>query len=146
MLRLDISVFALHAILTALFVALPFLLRDTLQLAIGDHWKIYVTALAVSLLGTVPLILADERRGKAGVFTLAITMLIGGLLVLAFVAPSITSVFVSLAVFFAGFNFLEAGLPARLSLLAPPDVRGAAMGVFSSLGLGSVRSLGATDK
>ena len=35
-------------------------------------------------------------------------------------------------VFFAGFNFLEAGLPARLSILAHGEVRGASLGVFSS--------------
>ncbi len=34
--------------------------------------------------------------------------------------------------FFAGFNFLEAGLPARLSILADGDARGASLGVFSS--------------
>jgi predicted MFS family arabinose efflux permease len=38
----------------------------------------------------------------------------------------------ALAVFFAGFNFLEAGLPARLSLLASEESRGAFLGVFSS--------------
>ena len=34
--------------------------------------------------------------------------------------------------YFAGFNFLEAGLPARLSVLAEDEVRGASLGVFSS--------------
>ena len=32
----------------------------------------------------------------------------------------------------AGFNFLEAGLPARLSLVAEEDSRGASLGVFST--------------
>ena len=30
------------------------------------------------------------------------------------------------------FNFLEAGLPARLSVLADDELRGASLGVFSS--------------
>jgi predicted MFS family arabinose efflux permease len=34
--------------------------------------------------------------------------------------------------FFAGFNFLEASLPARLSVLADEDARGASLGVYSS--------------
>jgi predicted MFS family arabinose efflux permease len=37
-----------------------------------------------------------------------------------------------LALFFAGFNFLEAGLPARLSILSDERIRGASLGVFSS--------------
>jgi predicted MFS family arabinose efflux permease len=41
-------------------------------------------------------------------------------------------VFVALALFFAGFNFLEAGLPARLSMLAEGAARGTSLGVFSS--------------
>lgn len=41
-------------------------------------------------------------------------------------------VVVALAIFFAGFNFLEAGLPARLSVAAAGEVRGASFGVFSS--------------
>ena len=40
--------------------------------------------------------------------------------------------FPRLVIYFAGFNFLEAGLPARLSMLADDDVRGASLGVFSS--------------
>ncbi|NCF52998.1 MFS transporter, partial [Gammaproteobacteria bacterium] len=45
LLRLDGYVFLLHAILTASFVALPFLLTDRLELPVGAHWKIYVGAL-----------------------------------------------------------------------------------------------------
>lgn len=132
LLRLDSCVFALHAMMTAMFVALPFMLQNTLELPLGDHWKIYIAALAASLAGTIPLILADERRGKTAVFSYAIALMLAGLLALAFLTSSTTSVFLSLAVFFAGFNFLEAGLPARLSIQAPEDIRGAAMGVFSS--------------
>ena len=34
--------------------------------------------------------------------------------------------------FLAGFVFLEAGLPARLTLLADDDARGSSLGVFST--------------
>jgi MFS family permease len=114
LLRLDLYIFVLHTLLTASFVALPFLLRNELDLALGDHWQIYIGALLMSLLGTVPLILADERQGKSSTLTLAILLLLAGQLILAFVSFNLTIVFVALAVFFAGFNFLEAGLPARL--------------------------------
>ena len=64
LLRLDFYIFVLHALLTASFVALPFLLRNELNVALAEHWQIYIGALLASLLGTVPLILADEWRGK----------------------------------------------------------------------------------
>jgi MFS family permease len=132
LLRLDFYVFVLHAILTASFVALPFLLRNHLDLVLTDHWKVYIGALIVSLVGTVPLILADERRGKQGTIGLSVGLLLTGLLILAFAPVAVIPVFVALAIFFAGFNFLEAGLPARLSILAAGELRGASLGVFSS--------------
>lgn len=132
LLRLDFYVFLLHAMLTASFVALPFLLGNTLELPLTSHWQLYVGALLVSLAGTIPLILRDERQGKAATVGLALILILIGLLLLAFVAFSIFPVFVALALFFAGFTFLEAALPARLSILAAGNERGAMLGVFSS--------------
>ena len=132
LLRLDFYVFLLHAILTASFVALPFLLTSRLDMPVTSHWQVYIGALVVSLLGTVPLIMSDERQGKARTVGIAVTLLLAGQLMLAFGSFGVMPVFIALAVFFAGFNFLEAGLPARLSLLADGDARGASLGVFSS--------------
>ena len=132
LLRLDLYVFVLHALLTASFVALPFLLRDGLDVVLTDHWKIYVGALVVSLTGTIPLILVDERRGHARTIGLAVGLLVIGQLLLAVGSVAVLPVFIALALFFAGFNFLEAGLPARLSILADGEFRGASLGVFSS--------------
>lgn len=132
LLRLDFYIFMLHALLTASFVALPFLLRNDLGILLGGHWKIYIGALLASLLGTVPLIIADERQGKTSTVATAILLILVGQVILASVGSTATAVFVALAVFFAGFNFLEAGLPARLSIRATGEVRGASLGVFSS--------------
>jgi len=132
LLRLDFYVFLLHTILTASFVALPFLLTKSLGLPVTSHWKMYIGALLVSLLGTIPLILRDERQGKAATTGLAIVLILAGQLLLSFTAVSVIPVFLALTIFFAGFNFLEAGLPARLTILADGDARGVSMGVFSS--------------
>ena len=132
LLRLDFYVFLLHTILTASFVALPFLFKDRLELAITSHWKIYIGALVVSLAGTIPLIIHDEHKGKATTISLAVALLLAGELTLTFGSFGVTPVFLALVMFFAGFNFLEAGLPARLSLLADGETRGASLGVFSS--------------
>ena len=132
LLRIDAYIFLLHAILTATFVALPFLLTNRLEMPLTGHWKIYVGAVIASLAGAIPLILRDERQGKAATIVTAVALVLGGELLLTFGAFSTWSVFIALAVFFAGFNFLEAGLPARLSILAEGSLRGASLGVFSS--------------
>jgi len=132
LLRLDLYVFLLHAILTASFVALPFLLVNRLGMPVTDFWQMYIGALGVSLFGAIPLILSDERQGKTRTIAIAVMLLLAGELMLAFGSFSTVLVFIALAVFFAGFTFLEAGLPARLSMLADDDVRGASLGVFSS--------------
>ena len=132
LLRLDFYVFLLHAILTASFVALPFLFVDRLELPVTEHWKMYVGALLLSLGGTVPLVIRDERKGKSSTVGLAVTLMLLGLLVLTFAGFGIATVFGGLVLFFAGFNFLEAGLPARLSLVADDESRGASLGLFAS--------------
>ena len=132
LLRVDAYVFLLHAIMTASFVAIPLLFVDRLQLAVTDHWKIYIGALLVSLAGTIPLIIRDERRGKGTTIGIAVSLILAGQLVLTFAGFAVAPVFAGLALFFAGFNFLEAGLPARLSLIADDESRGASLGVFAS--------------
>ncbi len=132
LLRLDLYIFLLHALLTASFVALPLLLRSELALPLPDHWKVYTAGLLLSLAGAVPLILADGRRGKSSTLSIAILLLLLGQLLLAFGGFAVVPVIAGLALFFAGFAFLEAGLPARLSILAAEDARGASLGLFSS--------------
>ncbi|MEX1265691.1 MAG: MFS transporter [Woeseia sp.] len=132
LLQLDLYIFLLHVLLTASFVALPFLLRNRLGLPLTDHWPIYVGALVLSLAGTLPLIVADDRRGRASTIGIAVALLFAGELVLVFAGDSTPAVVAALSLFFAGFNFLEAGLPARLSLLADSELRGASLGLFAS--------------
>ena len=132
LLRLDFYVFLLHALLTASFVALPFLLRDQLDMVLADYWKIYGGALVLSLVGTIPLIVADDRQGRQATIGISVGLLFTGLSILAFAGVAAVPVFIALAIFFAGFNFLEAGLPARLSILARGELRGGSLGVFSS--------------
>jgi MFS family permease len=132
LLRIDFYVFLLHAIMTATFVALPFLLSDRLGMALTDHWKIYVGALVVSLGISIPMIMNDHHQGRGRLIGLAVILVVAAQLALTFFGFSALPVFLALVLYFGGFNFLEAGLPARLSLLADNEVRGASLGVFSS--------------
>ena len=134
LLRIDFYVFLLHAIMTATFVALPFLLTDSLDLALTDHWKMYVGALLLSLGGTVPLIMRDERRGKDSTMGIAVSLMIAGLLVLTFAGFAVAPVFGGLVLFFAGFNFLEAGLPALGQVECSVELRHAGTDAFVLFG------------
>jgi MFS family permease len=134
LLRIDFYVFLLHTVMTATFVALPFLLGRELDLQPTDHWKMYVGALLASLLITVPLIMKDQRRGQRPLLGIAVVLILVAQLALSFtlVSHAVMPVFFALTLYFGGFNFLEAALPARLSLAADDAVRGASLGVFSS--------------
>jgi len=132
LLRMDFYVFLLHAIMTATFVALPFLLHDRLGMALTDHWKMYVGALVLSLGITIPMIMSDHHQGRGRLIGLAVTLIVAAQLSLTFFSFSAWPVLLALVLYFGGFNFLEAGLPARLSVLADDEVRGASLGVFSS--------------
>ncbi len=132
LLRLDLYVFILHATLTASFVALPFVFSDRLDLPLTSHWMIYLGALAVSLAITVPLLIRDDRQGKAGNLRFALVLLVIAELGFAFASFSIVTVGLGLALFFGGFNFLEASLPSRLSKKADESSRGASIGVFAT--------------
>lgn len=132
LIRLDGYIFMLHAILTATFVGLPFLLTSTLQVPEASQWTFYVLAIVVSLIGTVPLIFWDERGGRARTLAVAVVLIVAGEAILAFAALSFAPVVLALALFFAGFNFLEASLPSRVSALADSDSRGVSLGVFAT--------------
>ena len=132
LLRVDLYVFLLHAIMTATFVALPFLLSERLALPLDQYWKMYVGALAISLAIGGPMVMKDHHQGRTDLISLAVGMILAAQLALTFLGSSTVAVFVALVVYFSGFIFLEAGLPARLSVLADDDVRGASLGVFSS--------------
>jgi MFS family permease len=134
LLRLDVGVFVLHAVQLAMWVAVPALLVQA-GLAKDRHWLVYLPAVVASffVMGAVfPL----ERRGYLrAVFLAAIGLVLlvqVGLLAVAG-QPGITALAVLLFLFFCGFNVLEATQPSLASRLAPPQSRGAALGVYNTL-------------
>jgi len=132
LLRVDSYVFLLHTIMTATFVALPFLLTRRLGVAMTGQGEMYIAALLASFIITIPLIMKDHRQGQGRLIGIAVSLVLLAELALTFLSFSVVPVFLALLVYFGGFNFLEASLPARLSLLADEDVRGASLGAFSS--------------
>jgi predicted MFS family arabinose efflux permease len=127
------GVFALHFIMTATFISVPLALATDLGLATADHWKVYLGVFVASLAGTIPLILATERSGRSpALFVAAILMAAAAQALLGHDHARPWSVFGALTLFFAAFNYLEARLPALLTLAAPRADRGAALGIFAT--------------
>lgn len=133
LLRLDAGVFILHMALTAVFVVVPLMLRDQFLLAPARHWQIYLAVLAASLLLLAPTILFSERfKQTKRMFQVSILLCAVALLAMAWVSDSLILFLIMMVVFFWGFNFLEASLPALVSKVSHAGNKGMSMGVFSS--------------
>jgi predicted MFS family arabinose efflux permease len=132
LLRLDYGIFILHAILTASFVVVPLLMRDAGLLS-AEHWKVYLPVFIVSMAAIIPfVILAEKKRKMKTVFIGAIAALVLADLGLMQFHTTLPGIIGFLWLFFTGFNLLEATLPSLISKTAPGDLRGTAMGVYST--------------
>jgi predicted MFS family arabinose efflux permease len=109
--RQYVGVMVLHAVLQALFLVLPLILRDQLHLQADQHWHVYLPALLMSI-----VLLAVAVTGVG----------------LALSHQHLLIIVVLLTVFFTGFNFLEATQPSLVTRIAPSDRRGTALGPFSA--------------
>ncbi len=145
LLRLNYGIFTLHAILTASFVVVPLLMRDA-GLLPSEHWKVYLPVFVASFAAIIPfVILAEKKRKMKTVFLGAILILVMADLGLMQFNSALVSIIGFLCLFFTGFNLLEATLPSLISKTAPGDLRGTAMGIYSTcqfLGAGIGGSLG----
>jgi len=132
LLRLDSGIFILHFALMCVFLVMPLELRDTASLAAADHWKLYLPVFALSLVIMLPfVIIAERNRRMKQVFLGAIAT--AALAVTGFIYSSdLITLGLSLVLFFAGFNLLEASLPSLISKTARATQKGTAMGVYSS--------------
>lgn len=132
LLRLDYGIFVLHAMLTASFVVVPLLMRDA-GLVPALHWQVYLPVFVVSMLAIIPFIIVAEKKRKMKlVFIGAIATLVLADLGLMQFHGSLLGIIGFLWLFFTGFNLLEATLPSLISKTAPGDLRGTAMGVYST--------------
>jgi MFS family permease len=131
--RLYYGVFALHAVLMALFIAVPLDLRAA-GLAVDHHWQVYLPVMAGSFVLMLPAILYVREAAKTrAVFIGAITLLLLVQAVMPSLAGSAWAIGAYLLAFFTAFNVLEAHLPTLVSRMSPPAARGVAIGIFSSL-------------
>jgi predicted MFS family arabinose efflux permease len=134
LLRLDFGIFVLHAMLTASFLVVPGLLSSTLAVTVHDQWIVYLPVLVVSVAVMVPaIIVAEKYRRMKGVFVGAVAALVISQMMFYLGAGNVFVLLAALVVFFSAFNVMEASLPSLITKVAPPDAKGTAMGLYSSL-------------
>lgn len=146
LLRLNLGIFTLHLTQMSLFVVVPSLLLTGLDLALEEHWKVYLPVVLGSFVLMVPLMVWSEKKAKTKLVKLGAIGLMGAVLLgLVLFAEQGWAVVLLLLAYFVGFNLLEATLPSWVSRVAPLSHRGLALGVYNTsqaLGLFAGGALG----
>jgi MFS family permease len=140
LLRLNLGIFILHAVLMSLFVALPLLLQ-TINILPAQHAWVYLGVMGISFVLMVPLIILGERKGNVKpIFLCLLLIAASALLSLGFMSmrsdiqteTMAVLILVAILGFFIGFNYLEATLPSLMSKTVDEAHRGAGSSVFST--------------
>ena len=127
-LPLCLGVFAIHFTLAALFLVLPLALVEQ-----GDGeraWLVYIVSFVVSVALAIPFIIR-KPTGTRHLVVASACVAVAALAVPLAVGAGLILVTIALAVFFAGFNYLEAVMPSRVSLLAMQGGHGSALGTYA---------------
>ncbi len=132
LLRLDAGIFVLHMVLTAMFLVLPHTVVTVLGLPASAQWKLYLPVMIAGVIGMLPFLIAGGRQHMRAVLIGAIATLLASQFMLYMGHAVAMWLVLSLGVFFTAFNLLEATLPSLISRIAPPDSKGAAIGVYSA--------------
>ncbi len=133
LLVLNASIFMMHTMLTAAFVALPLMLARNTGITLDRQWELYLPVMLISavVMGGV----LRRVTSVAGSMRLILLCALGlGLALVGFSAAGHGHVllWVAAIVFFSAFNLLEASLPSLVSRLAPQHMRGAALGAYAT--------------
>jgi MFS family permease len=126
--RLNIGIFALHAVLMAMFVVVPIALVRA-GLPATHHWWIYLGAVGAGFVLMLPGVVGPWSHHERQVFLLSIAMVAAALAALTVALGSLAAIAGALVIFFTGFNVLEAKLPALVSKAAPREAVGSATGI-----------------
>ncbi|MDR2837867.1 MAG: MFS transporter [Azonexus sp.] len=133
LLKLNFGIGALHVIQMAMWVVLPQALLEYGGLPTPEHWKVYLPAVLASFFVMVPAIIAAEKKNKMRpVFAAAVALIAVVQLGLYLFGGSLAGLAACLLLFFIAFNILEATLPSLVSRTAPPEAKGAALGVYNT--------------
>ncbi len=132
LMRLNLGIFILHAVLTASFVILPLSLQNLAGLHGNQQWLLYLPTLVLAFLLSIPFIIIAEKQKKLKPFFLGAIATLGiAELLLWIFAHNLLISATSLLLFFGAFSLLEAFLPSLVSRTAPASRKGTALGIYS---------------
>ena len=115
------------------FVVIPIALRDFAGLSTASHWEFYLGVLVLSLLIMVPAIIFGEQIKKVKLFISgSIILILVSQLGLILNHKTIFFLGFFMILFFGAFNYLEALLPSEISKTAKTNIRGTALGFYST--------------
>jgi predicted MFS family arabinose efflux permease len=133
LLKLNLGIFILHAILMANFIVVPLSLQDIIGLTTSQHWQVYLPVLLASVILMAPAIILGERANKsAACFKAAVFILLISQIGYYFWHSTLMALASMLLVFFTAFNYLEASLPSLISTMSSKNSKGTALGVYAS--------------
>ena len=130
LLRLNFGIFSLHAGLTALFTVTPLLLKQS-GMDVNQHWQVYLPVVLGSFVLMLPAVMGDRHGQDKRILVAATCVLIAAFIVLVSATQSFWLLCLGLLIYFTGFNILEAIIPAWVSKIAPSEMRGTALSVYS---------------
>ncbi len=133
LLRLNFGVFCLHLIQIAMFVVIPPLLLKLGNLDAAELWKVYLPVIFGSFVFMVPAIfVAEKRRAHRAMLRMAVAGLVLVCAFLPWASHNFYLLAFGLTGFFVMFNVLEALQPSLVSRVAPPELKGLALGLYNT--------------
>jgi predicted MFS family arabinose efflux permease len=133
LLRLNFGVFCLHLIQVAMFVVIPPLFIKLGGFSSAELWKVYLPVIFGSFIFMVPLIfVAEKKRAHRAMLRLAVAGLVVVFALLPWASQGFYLLAAGLTAFFVMFNVLEALQPSLVSRVAPPELKGLALGFYNT--------------
>lgn len=128
----SLGIFSLHGILMANFVAIPILLKN-LGLTSYQQGTAYIEVFLIAIFIMAPiLIIAEKKHRQKSILILSVLLLILSELIFWLFYAKFWGIMLGLVTFFVGFNILEASLPSIISKLAPKNMKGTVLGIYST--------------
>lgn len=133
LLKLDVSIFLQHAVLTALFLGLPLILTHQLSLSPSTQSIFYLSIFVLAFIAMTPfIILAEKHRKMRVVLVSSVGLMLLCAIFLFFFHARLWPLAIILGFFFTAFTLMESLLPSCVSKVAPLKNRGSAMGIYST--------------